>query len=385
MFDAIVVGSGFSGAVISHELASNGKKVLVLEKRNHIGGNMYDEFDSNGFLIQQYGPHILYTNELSVVNYLSQFSDLVPFECHMLSLLDGKYIHLPFNFQSIQELVGVNEADLVIKGIRNNFDCKDRISIFTLMQAKDKHVSAFANLLFKKAFETYICKQWGLKPNQIDRSIIDRVKFTPNFTSRYLNSDYQFLPKEGFTKLISNMLNNPNITIKLQSDATKELSIENGKIWYKGESIPVFYSGSLDELFKYKYGPLPYRSIAFQTKYYKQRQVLPCPIISMPQDSKLNRKTEYKFFSPFVTHKEDLLSIVVSEEPNQHDYRNSQSIQCYPIINEPDSKLYSKYLIEAKKVCNLYLCGRLAEYKYYNMDAVILHSLNVSQSFLNLK
>ena len=181
------------------------------------------------------------------------------------------------------------------------------------------------------------------------------------------------------------MFNHPNITIKLRSDATKELSINHDRIMYNNSLIPVFYSGSLDELFNYRFGPLPYRSLVFNKEYYEQRQVLPCSIISMPQDPRFNRKTEYKYFSPFIVHKEDSISVVVSEEPTQYDYKCQDSIPCYPIINEPDLNLYSKYLNEARQIKNLYLCGRLAEYKYYNMDAVIMHSLTIANSFLQKK
>lgn len=385
MYDYIVVGAGFAGAVIAQQLATKfNKKVLVLEQRAQVGGNAYDEYDKYGFLIQKYGPHIIYTNSDFVIDYLTQFDEFIQHDCVMQSFLDNSYVQLPFNFKSIQQMIGYKKARLVIDGIKKNYDCSRRISIFDLMNDSDENVKEYGNLLYKKAFETYICKQWGLNPDQISKDVINRCSFSPNYVDRYLDRDFQYLPKHGFTYLISKMLEHENIELKLNFNALDHIKIIDNVLYYDGEvlNVPLVYTGGVDALFGFKYGKLPYRSLRFEETYYKEKKVLPCEIISMPQDPKFIRKTEYKYFSPFITKEDEEITVVVTEEPYQYDYKLS-SIQCYPIINDDNNSLYEKYKQDSIKVKNLHLCGRLAEYKYYNMDAVILHAYSMAQDLGN--
>ncbi|MCR4661445.1 MAG: UDP-galactopyranose mutase [Clostridia bacterium] len=377
-YDFIVVGSGFAGATVAERLASKyNKKVLVVEKRNHIGGNMYDEFDEYGFLIQKYGPHLFFTNSDIVLDYVGQFDELVQHDCFMLSEIEGKYIQLPFNFKSVEQMLGYKEARIIIDCIRKNYDCSKRISIYSLMDSNNKVISEFGHFLYKKAFETYICKQWGIKPNDISKDVIDRCKFSPNYVSRYLDKDFQYMPRNGFTYLISKMLENHNITVELNVDANSHISIINNKVFYDNCCVPIIYTGSIDSLLDFKYGKLPYRSLSFETNYYFQRKKLPAEIISQPSDPYYIRKTEYKYFSPFIVHTNEDITVVVSEKPYQYDY-SKNSIQCYPIINDNNNRIYKYYYDELSQIKNLFLVGRLAEYKYYNMDYVILNALNLA-------
>jgi UDP-galactopyranose mutase len=379
--DAIVIGAGFAGVVISEQLSSKyQKRVLLVEERQHIGGNMYDEIDSNGFLIQKYGPHIIYTNSSRVISYLSSFSELIPHDCVMVSNIDGKFIQLPFSFKSIQQFYDVEKASEIISAIRSEYDCSSRISVFNLINNSNKIISKFGKDLYSKAFENYICKQWGIGSGKISKDVINRCSFSPSYTNRYLDRDFQYLPAKGFSKMMNQMIHNDNVTIKTNFDALKHLQIIENQTYWDGKEIscPIIYTGSIDELFDFKYGVLPYRSLKFVTRYYNCERKLPCEIVSMPQDLRLIRKTEYKYFSPVFSKKNIAKTIVVSEMPYQYDFKKD-SIRCYPIINDDNINIYKAYLSEANQIPNLYLVGRLAEYKYYNMDDVILHSLDISK------
>jgi len=379
----VVVGAGFAGSVIARELAEAGRRVVVLEKRSHVSGNMYDEKDKYGFLIQKFGPHILFTNSYEVVEYLSKYSRLIQHDCKMLSFIDGHFIQLPFNFKSILQLFGDQKGQIIVNKLRSNYPFEARVSIYDLMECGDQDISNFSKSLYKKAFEPYISKMWDLSPTQISKSVINRVKICMGFDSRYLNCDFQYLPCKGFNSLIEKILNHENIQVKLDCDASAFLSFSNDSCLYKGSSATtIIYTGRIDELFKERFGPLPYRSLLFDTKYFNARRKLPEEIISTPQDPLLIRKTEYKYFTPLPVKSAINRTVVVTETPIDYDPNDDQSVPCYPIINEPNLALYKKYSDLSKKYKNLVLCGRLAEYQYFNMDQVILHALDISKKIL---
>ncbi len=380
--EVIVVGGGFAGCVIARELAENNFDVTIIEERNVISGNMYDSYDENGILVQQYGPHIIFTDSIEVINYLKQFDELVEHDCIMKSNIDDKYIFLPFNYTSIKQLFGFEKGKKIIDALREKYVGIDRISVYTLMMDDDPIISSFAKELFAKAYAPYIKKQWNLEDYQIDKSVIDRVKFCLGYDYRYLNKDLQFLPKNGFYKMMQNMVSHPNIKIKFNTNALEHITIKNGCLLFDGKKIKIVYTGSIDELFGCKYGELPYRSLVFKTEYFDKNRELECEIVSMPQHEKYIRKTEYKYFNSIANKLNNHnKTVVVSETPVQYE-KNKGLVKCYPIINGNNNSLYQKYYIESQKYDNLYLCGRLAEYKYYNMDAVILHSLDISRRII---
>ena len=234
----IVVGSGFSGAILARKIAEElGRQVLVVEKRSHIGGNMYDEVDEHGILVQKYGPHFLNTNNYAVIRFLKQYEELFPFAVQLLSYIDGRYVRLPFNFETVQQLIGPEKAEGLLAKLRKAFVGRDRVPILELVDHEDKDISAYGNLLFEKAYRTYVSKQWGLQPEEIDKYVLDRVPMAMGYDGRYLNKDFQYLPVHGFTKLFENLLDHPNITVQLNTDALEHLKLENGKAWYDGESV----------------------------------------------------------------------------------------------------------------------------------------------------
>lgn len=379
MGEIIVVGTGFSGSILARKLAEEcERKVTIIEKRPHIGGNMYDEYDEHGILIQKYGPHFLNTNKYFIIEFLEQYAELFPHDTKLLSFIDGNYVRLPFNFRTLQQLVGAKKSEALLAKMRENFAGRDRVPIFELVDSDDDDVREYGNLLFEKAYRTYTAKQWGLDPEDIDRSVLDRVPMAMNFDERYLNKDFQYLPKKGFTELFKNMLDHPNIEVRLNTDALDyiEFDEENKKITYDGDQVELLvFTGAIDELFGLKYGRLPYRSLDIRYKYQEKKSILPEEIVSYPQALGYTRSTEYKKFT-YGIDKDIPVSMTATEYPLQYDPESENAnIPYYPIIAEDNIKLYEKYLAEAEKYGNIVLCGRLAEYKYYNMDICIEHAL----------
>lgn len=378
MQDIIIVGAGFSGSILARKIAQElDRKVLIVEKRAHIGGNAYDITDDNGILIQKYGPHFLNTNQYSIIKFLKQYAALFPFYVKLLSFIDGEYVRLPFNFLTLQQLVGAEKSQGLLAKLRGEFFGRDRVPILELVNHKDSDISGYGNLLFEKAYKTYTAKQWGIGVDSVDKYVLDRVPMAMGYDERYLNKDFQYLPVDGFTGLFENMLNHPNIEVKLNTDAIDYISLhpENNTITYDGQAVKcLIFTGAIDELFSWKYGSLPYRSLDIRYTYYEQDSVLPIEIVSYPQAQGYTRSTEYRKIM-FDDSKVNG-TVVATEYPLEYDRNNPiASIPYYPVNTAESNALYQKYLEEAKRYGNVFLCGRLAEFKYYNMDICIEHAL----------
>ena len=376
----IVVGTGFSGSILARKIAEEcGRKVEVIEKRPHIGGNMYDAYDEHGILIQQYGPHFLNTNRYWIIQFLSRYAEFFPHDTHLLSYIDGRYVQLPFNFRTMQQLVGPEKSETLLRKLREQYASKgrDRVPIFELLENPDEEISAYGNLLFEKAYRTYTAKQWGLNPEEIDRSVLERVPMAMSFDARYLNKDFQYLPKAGFSEIFRNMLDHPNIAVRLRTDAIPHIRFDSKKhvILYDGEQVELLvFTGNIDELFGCKYGRLPYRSLDIRYTYENKKSILPEEIVSYPQALGYTRSTEYKKFT-YGLDQDMPVSMIATEYPVPYDPNSeTANIPYYPIIAENNLKLYEKYRAEAEGYGNIVLCGRLAEYRYYNMDVCIEHA-----------
>ena len=372
----IVVGSGFSGSVLARKIAEElGQKVLVVEKRSHIGGNMYDEMDEHGILIQRYGPHFLNTNKYSIIRYLSQYAELFPFATELLSFIDGRYVRLPFNFETVQQLIGPEKAEGLLRKLRTAFQGRDRVPILELVDHTNPEVSAYGNLLFEKAYRTYTSKMWGLQPEKIDKYVLDRVPMAMNYDRRYLNKDFQYLPVKGFTGLFEKLLNHHNITLSLNTEALEHLELSGDKVRYDGKPVKcLVYTGAIDELFGRKYGALPYRSLDIRYSYSEKHSVLPAQIVSYPQAEGYTRSTEYRKIMYNASAARG--SMVATEYPLTYDpAAEVGNIPYYPVVTQESSALYQRYLEESTQYKGLFLCGRLAEFKYYNMDICIEHAL----------
>lgn len=378
MQDIIVIGSGFSGSILARRIAEElDRKVLVVESRSHIGGNAYDEVDEHGILVQKYGPHFLNTDHFSTIQYIMQYARLFPHCTKLLSFIDGNYVRLPFNFQTMQELVGAEKAESLLATMRRSFAGRDRVPILEIVDHPDKAVSEYGNLLFEKAYKTYTSKMWGIGVETIDKYVLDRVPMAMSYDERYLNKDFQYLPVNGFHEIFENMLNHPNIELQLNTDAMEHIRLdeESHQIYYGGAPVKcLIFTGAIDELFGYQFGALPYRSLDIRYEYFEKNQVQPCEIISYPQADGYTRSTEYRQMMYDDTAAEG--TVIATEYPLTFDQAAPVgNIRYYPVNTAQSDALYRKYLAEKEKYHNVFLCGRLAEFKYYNMDICIEHAI----------
>lgn len=378
MGKVVVVGSGFSGAVLARKMAEDlSLPVTVIEKRPHIAGNMYDEIDEHGILVQRYGPHVLVTNEWAVIEYLSNFSEMFQHTVKELSYIDGKYIRLPFNFESIQQLLGFKKAETVIRKLRQAFPGIDRVPVLDLANSEDKDISYFGNLLFEKSYRNYCAKQWDIPTEKLDKSIMNRSAMALSYDERYMNKDFQFLPKHGFTELFKKMLDHPNICVRCNCDALDLIDLDENKkvVYFEGEPVELLvYTGAVDELLNVKYGELPYRSLNIRYEWFEDEQIYPEKIISYPQATGYTRRTEYKFM--MYDHSKVSGTTVATEYPVPY-IKGGENAPYYPVITDENKKRYQAYLHDINQYNNIFLCGRLAEFKYYNMDDCILHAFQI--------
>jgi len=381
MFDALIVGCGFSGAVVARQLAENsGKKVLILEKRAQIGGNMFDSPDSNGVLVHKYGPHIFHTSNHRVFDYLSRFSEFFPYEHRVLGSIDGKLVPIPFNYESFDKLFETSKAEHIKKCLSIAYEGKKKVSVLELLASPDSEVRSAGEYIYKKVFENYTAKQWGIEPHMVDKSVINRVPVRLSYDDRYFDDTYQFMPKEGFTRLFQRLLEHPNIEVVTGCDALTRLSFnfENNVVNFDGKPLnkPLIYTGPVDELLGYRFGPLPYRSIDLVFEQIAKTQFQPAAVVNYPNEETFTRITEFKYLSG---QQIDGSTSILKEYPAEYDVSDGKGrTPYYTIINDKNLSLYSRYKELTQSFKGLYLCGRLAEYKYYNMDAAVLAALELT-------
>jgi len=368
MLDNIIIGAGISGTVIAERIATQlNEKVLIIEKRNHIAGNCYDYEDENGILIQKYGPHIFHTDYKDVWNYLSQFTDWIYYQHKVLGFIDGKYVPIPFNLNTLYRLMPLKLAERLEEKLINNFGYNKKVPILELKKIEDKDLKYLANFIYEKIFLHYTEKQWGLKPENIDSSVTARVPVIISRDDRYFQDKYQGMPKEGYTKLFEKILQNKNIKVRLETD----FNDIRDKLKYK----KIFYTGPIDEYFDYKFGKLDYRyvNIDFQTLDIENYQ--PTAVVNYPNDYDYTRITEFKKFN-MNKNKQTAIGI---------EYPGNSGFMAWPVLNERNKEVLQKYWQETEKLKkeNIYFVGRLAEYKYYDMDDAITNSLRVFDNIKN--
>ena len=377
-YDVIVIGCGFAGATIAERLATQeSKKVLIIEKRNHIGGNMYDYIDENGIITHQYGPHLFHTNIDKVYEYVTSFGDWFTYEHRVLGKVKGKLVPIPFNLTSIEKSFSKEKSEKLKKVLSKEFGKDKKIPILELRKHSDKDVNELAEFIYENVFLYYTMKQWGQKPEEIDPSVTNRVPVYISKDDRYFQDKYQIMPKEGYTKIFEKMIGNKNIDIMLSTNASEIIKFDSNKILVNNKEYKglVIYTGAIDELFNYKYGELPYRSLKFEFETKNLEFFQSVGTVNYPtKEDKFTRITEYKHMtSPNCKSKK---TTIMREYPCSYN-KDSHLTPYYPINNDTNNKLYNEYVKETSKYKNLYLLGRLAQYKYYNMDLIINEALDL--------
>ncbi|HOQ36810.1 MAG TPA: UDP-galactopyranose mutase [Acetivibrio sp.] len=380
MFDCIVVGAGFAGAVIARELAEkSNKRVLIIEKRNHIAGNMYDCFDSSGILIHKYGPHIFHTYSKRVYEYLSDYTSWNNYQHEVAGSIDGKLVPIPFNLNTLKQVFDAETAVRLKEILVSKHGMESRIPILTLRQDENPEIRKVADYVYEKIFINYTMKQWGLKPEEIDPQVTARVPVHISFDNRYFQDEYQGLPEEGYTRLFERLLNHENITVRLNTNACDLIKIDTvkKKLFFEGEVFngPVVYTGAIDELLEYRLGVLPYRSLDFKFETYEMNYYQPKGTVNYPNDMLYTRITEFKHLTG---QRIEGKTTIVKEYPMEYNRTGSVgNIPFYPIFTQENMKMYNDYKNMLEGIDNLFLLGRLAEYKYYNMDAIVESALNM--------
>jgi UDP-galactopyranose mutase len=360
MYDYLIVGAGFSGAVLAERIATQlNKKVLIVDKRNHIGGNAYDYFNEHGILVHKYGPHWFHTNDKGVFDYLSQFTEWIYHYHRVKTYVDGKLLPIPINMDTLNGLYGLqlSSFDEVADYYQNV-----KADIGRPANAEEQVLAHVGEDLYNKFFKGYTLKQWEIHPKDLAASVTARIPTRVNRDDRYFTDKYQVMPKHGYTRMFEKILENDNISILLKTDYKELLST------LKFDKL--IYTGPIDSFFDYRFGKLPYRSLRFEHETLFQETYQSTQQVNYPNDYDFTRIVEWKHATKQKSH----VTTITREYPIQADDSNEKY---YPIPREENQLLFEKYQKEAQRLESVIFCGRLADYKYYNMDQVIARALTI--------
>ena len=375
MFDSVIIGAGVAGCVAARDLAESGRKVLILEQRDHIGGNCYDEKDEHGILIHKYGPHIFHTKEQKAYDYLSRFTDWYAFGHEVVANIHGKLIPVPFNLNTLHMVYEQEKADALEKKLIDAFGLESRVPILKLREHEDPEIREIADYVYENIFLHYTMKQWGQTPEQIDPAVTGRVPVLISHDNRYFQEPWQGMPLHGYTLMFEKMLDHENITVETGVDARSRVTFSEGSVSLDGQAFTgdVIYTGPLDELFDCRFGRLPYRSLRFDFEYYDKPDYQGHSVVNYTVSEDFTRITEFKY----LTGQKAEGTTIVKEYPFAYTGAEGE-IPYYSIANEANQKLYEQYRGLVEHIPNVWLLGRLAEYKYYNIDAMVLKALELT-------
>ncbi len=356
MIDYLIVGAGLTGCVLAEKLArQRNKTVLIVDKRDHIGGNCYDYYDQSGILVHKYGPHYFRTDNKQVMDYLSRFTEWRHHQYKILASVDGQLVPLPINLDTINTLYGLNLSSFELK----DFFEKVRKPVLKIKTSEDVVVNQIGQELYEKFFKGYTIKQWGLEPSELAASVCARIPVRSNRDDRYFNAKYQAMPKHGYTQMFMKLIAHPNIHLLLKTD----FKVIKNHLPFKN----LIYSGPIDEYFNNKFGRLPYRSLKFDFESLDQEWFQSVSQVNHPNDYDFTRIVEIKHATGQVHPKTTIV----------REYPSDEGDPFYPIPREQNQKLYERYRVEADKLKNTFFIGRLAQYKYLNMDEVVAHALEL--------
>ncbi len=351
----VIVGAGLAGLTMAERIANElNEKVLIIEKRNHIGGNVYDSYNEDGILIHNYGPHIFHTNDQGVYEYLSRFTKWNDFWHRVLTYVDGNLVPMPITVETINKLYNLNLDCSQVE----DFLKQQAVEIDEIKTSKDVALSKVGKDIYEKIFESYTRKQWGIDPSELDTSVISRIPIRLNRDTRYFADRYQGMPKRGYTKMCENMAANKNIKILLNTDYKEVLQ----DIKYD----TLIYTGATDEFYNFKHGKLAYRSVNFVFETFDQEQYQEAPVVNYPNDYDFTRITEYKKLT-WQDHKKTTIG---------KEFPSAEGEPYYPFPTKEYKDQFALYEEEMKKESKVIFLGRLAEYRYYNMDAVVRRALD---------
>ncbi len=364
VFDYLVVGAGFAGSVLTERLArGSGKTVLLCDRRNHVGGNAYDCPDQVGVLIHKYGPHIFHTNSQVIFDYLSRFTAWRPYEHRVLAHIDGSLLPIPINLDTINRFYGLNLGEAEAGDFLASL-AEPRTPIRT---SEDAVVSRVGRELYEKFFRGYTRKQWGLDPSELDAQVTARIPVRTNHDDRYFGDEYQFMPLHGYTRMFENMLDHDKITLALGADyrdLRKSVRFRE-----------LIFTGPVDEFFDLRFGKLPYRSLEFKHETREQEWFQPTAVVNYPNEFDYTRITEFKHLTG-QTHQKT--SIV-------YEYPTESGDPYYPVPRAENAAVYAKYRQLAERTAKVHFVGRLATYRYYNMDQVVGQALTLYKKLTDPK
>lgn len=379
-YNILVVGAGLCGAVLARRLAEEKSlRVLVIDRRNHLAGNMYDYDNEVGIRVQAYGPHVFHTDDDDAYGFVTRFCDPVPYKTKCEAVICDQATPSPFNFKTIDQFCG-DDADALKHRLQAAFPGRSEVPVLEMLDSDDDDIASWARFLFEEDYRPYTAKQWNIQPEDIDPSVLARVPIVLSYRDTYFDQKYEFIPKDGFNSLAAQMFDHPLIEVELGCDALEHLVLlpDQGIIEVFGKRTPIVYTGPLDELFGFEYGELPYRSLRFDFKTFDTGSFQDAAITAYPKADGYTRITEYTKM-PF----QDIegKTTVAYEYPASVEGMSWREAEpYYPVLTDDSKSAYAKYQSLADAYSNLLPCGRLADFRYYNMDQAVLRAFEVFDS-----